>query len=834
MFEVKNKIATKKVVKLNAIEYFQEYVKGPTSTLFEVIQNNRVKPYFDYDEEVKNENEIKKLRNERIKEIHEIMKCYFNENEIIQIFDASGYNPVKKIWKLSFRVIIQDHGLYINGEIIRNEIIPQITKNNIKWDTSVYKTQDKMQLLLLPYHCKEGNENRFFQKINLEKNNYPIIEKREISSEEFALYFIQNNMTTDGKQLDNLTFDESDSENESQEESDEQTEEESESESKNENAPTKATYGDPKYNYEDIKELVDCLDWEEQEWEWDFWHKFIWCLKNISMTYDLNLKSLAHEVSCESKKYNKKNTNDTYNAKTNKKGYTIASMIYWAKQDNPEKLNVWNKKQQNKKMLHSSCSDADFAEHFLQIYPDTFKLMGKQLYYFNDVYWKECSDNKIFEKLNDIYKELQNHFISIQTNLNVKDTIKTFSGIQRLRKAKDLENIIKCIKMRIEVEDDIWDKNENLLGFRNGTYDLKEGKFRESRKEDYLTKIIPYNFEECKDDEIKFAEDHFKEVLPYKDVRDLFFITLASGLRGKVLQNFIIWTGCGANSKGVTNKIVRTTFGEDLYCKGNISVLTQETKGELNVGIAAMHNKRVVIYEEPSVNRKIITSTMKDLTGGDVMAYRGLYSSNLTTSMRATHIMMCNQKPLLDKIEESVNRRLIIIPFPSQFRTAQVIAEEIPEDTPNVFVAKDEIDDPSFLEKMKLPFLHILLRYYEIFKKDGYQILNVPASCKALVKEYMTQSDEFSTWFNDAYEFTNNDNDFVRMADVYQKYKFSDLYQNLDKKTRRAKGTKKAVMTDIKENPTLKMYYRERYHRNGIDTDNVMIRFKERIEEDDE
>jgi phage/plasmid-associated DNA primase len=312
----------------------------------------------------------------------------------------------------------------------------------------------------------------------------------------------------------------------------------------------------------------------------------------------------------------------------------------------------------------------------------------------------------------------------------------------------------------------------------------------------------------------------------------LFYKTLASGLRGRTLQKFIIWSGIGANSKGVTNKIVRAAFGEDLYYKGNNSVLTQEIKGDLCVGIANMNNKRNVVYEEPSVNKKILTSIMKEITGGDVMAYRGLYVNKARTNMRATHILMCNKKPLLDKIEEAVNRRLIIIPFESQFRTKSHIDQFIPEGTPNVFVAKDGVEDTEFLEKMKLPFLHILLKYYEIFKKNGYQIINVPTKCQALVKEYMTASDEFTTWFNDEYEFTNMDDDYVQLAEVYQRYKNSELYENLDKKTRRLKGTKKVIIADIKENPTMKMYFRERFRKNGHDLNNVMIRYKKRQAED--
>lgn len=407
-------------------------------------------------------------------------------------------------------------------------------------------------------------------------------------------------------------------------------------------------------------------------------------------------------------------------------------------------------------------------------------------------------------------------------------------GLTKLLSARVTKNIWESIKFRINEKNDIWDMRENLLGFINGTYDLQKGIFREGRPEDYITKVVTYEFRDCTADEIEFAENHFKQVLPDAGVRDLFFTTLASGLRGRVLQKFIIWTGIGANSKSSTSKIVRTVFGDKLYCKGNNSVLTQEIKGEISVNISAMDNKRIVFYEEPSANRKIITNVMKELTGGDSMAFRKLFSNQIGVNIKATQIMMCNKKPLLDEVTEAVHRRLIIIPFESQFRTKEHIEKFIPKGTPNVFEARDEVDGAEFLNKIKIPFLHILLRYYKTFMNDKFEIRNIPEKCRRLVQEYMVQSDEFSTWFSGAYEFTNNDNDYVKVADIYENYKSSYLYENLDKKTRRTKGTKKAVIADIKENPTLKMYFREEYYKNSIRVRTCMIRYREKIEQVDE
>jgi len=43
---------------------------------------------------------------------------------------------------------------------------------------------------------------------------------------------------------------------------------------------------------------------------------------------------------------------------------------------------------------------------------------------------------------------------------------------------------------------DMFDQNDWLLNFPNGTLDLASGDFRECRKEDYITKTIPFEYDD--------------------------------------------------------------------------------------------------------------------------------------------------------------------------------------------------------------------------------------------------------------------------------------------------------------------------------------------------
>ncbi len=836
MFSVKSKVKTTQVKEIDSIKYFSKYANAPTSTLFEVIKNKSVKPYFDYDEEVKSKEKIDELRVQRLNDIVRVMKWYFNENEQIQVFDASGFNPVKKIWKLSFRIIIQNHGLYNCGSIILDNIIPDFKKRNIIFDESVYKTQDKMQLLLLPYHCKEGNNDRYFQKVDLTKNDYPHIPKSDISAKEFKSYFVQDNFDMDGNVLEERLFD---SETESQIESECESESEGESESDSEDEKDedgeveseRKTEHSRKYSEEDIKELVDCLDWEEQEWEWDFWHKFIWCLQGISSEYDLDLKALAHEVSRESDKYNKKNTNTTYNATTNKKGYTIASLIHWAKESNVEKFNLWSKRFMNKSILASSFSDADIAEYFCKTF-DQFKCYNDVLYHFNGTYWKgRSSVNIIYEKLNDLYFILKKEFDIMESKVSAERGKKIYAGLLKLRTTKSMKNIWENIKFRIEIEDDIFDKNSDLLGFTNGTYELNNGVFREGRIEDYITMTVGYDYEVVITQKIN---EFLRKVMPIEEERKALIEILSTCLRGKTLEKFSTLTGEGGNAKdSLITYLMKNVLG-DFYFEANSSVLTDELKGELSPGIACMDKKRMVIYNEP---KKIIrVNMMKKLTGGDSMPVRGLYSSKVGIALHASHFLLCNNKPKLDEVSEAVARRLVVVPFRSLFRDKETIKREFNPDEPYLYEGSEYYKTDEFGREYRLEMMNLLLESYAHYKSNKYNLHKLPNSMLNLAKDYLAESDEFYGWFITKYEKSNDEDVFVQIKDVFNEFKRSSFYNDLPKASRRA-FTMNKLTEEIRKNPNLRLSYRER-HRPNVngerkDFKNTLLNWRIKEENDD-
>jgi len=501
---------------------------------------------------------------------------------------------------------------------------------------------------------------------------------------------------------------------------------------------------------------------------------------------------------------------------------------------------------QIKKFIKTAQTDGDFADYFVKEYSDMFKVLDNILYYFNGVYWEETKDTILYNKLDAMYWSLKKVMDSMD-DLIGKEAINVFSNIQKLRMTKPLKNIIEAIYKRIELNKDIFDKNEFLLGFINGTYDLTTDTFRKGKQEDYITRVIPYEYKELEslnsgmlDDNnitnaISIFNDFIDKIMPVKEERDFLLKALSTTLHNKLTENILFLQGNGRNGKDTLMNLLRNTLGTDMYYQAPNHLLTLPLKPGANPEVANMHKKRAIVYNEPDAKSYIRCNTVKKLTGTDIMPVRGLYSSRNETNMVGTHIVLQNDLLKLDVPDDAMANRLYVIEFKAMFRTKEVL-DELPEDTQYAYELNSFYKSNEFYEKCRLPLLHALLNAYKQFRDEGYILKNAPKTIRDLSKAYLSESNEVNLWFHEQYMRSDEDvianntmvYNYVKMKDVYALFKTSDLWQNMNKADRR-RLTKAKFEKDIMNIPALRPFYRERYNPNrNIDITNVIIKYTER------
>ena len=159
------------------------------------------------------------------------------------------------------------------------------------------------------------------------------------------------------------------------------------------------------------------------------------------------------------------------------------------------------------------------------------------------------------------------------------------------------------------------DADLNLVGFKNGIFNLKTSEFFPYSQEYVVTKSTGYDFDnsnlDCIDDVLKFL----REVFPNNDLYEYMLSTLSSCLDGKNREETLSsWTGLsskqtGSNGKSTLCNLLAATFGE-YFLNGHPSIITGkiEKAQSANPAVHALKGKRLVVLLEIETNDDDSTS----------------------------------------------------------------------------------------------------------------------------------------------------------------------------------------------------------------------------------
>lgn len=337
--------------------------------------------------------------------------------------------------------------------------------------------------------------------------------------------------------------------------------------------------------------------------------------------------------------------------------------------------------------------------------------------------------------------------------------------------------------------------------------------------------VVPYNYEESSESQIDWAFEFINKVLPVEEERDFLLKSLSTCLDGKLLENFILLIANGRNGKDtlITN-VMKFVLGNQLYYDAPNYILTDRLKTGANPEVANMHKRRMIVYNEPPKKATLNCATVKQLTGCENMPARGLYQNKNETKICASQFSLLNSLLSMDSPDDAMLNRLFVIKFRSMFRTEERLAE-LPEDSKYAYLVDSYYKTTEFLERIKLPCMNILLSYYKLFRSEGRILRNAPKSIMEASKQYISDSDDFVSWFQETYVQTTMESDFVKMKDIYAMFKCSDLWYNMNKSERR-RMNKTKLQKDIQDNPTLRAFYRERKIIGGKNCKNIIVKYK--------
>jgi putative DNA primase/helicase len=186
-------------------------------------------------------------------------------------------------------------------------------------------------------------------------------------------------------------------------------------------------------------------------------------------------------------------------------------------------------------------------------------------------------------------------------------------------------------------------------------------------------------------------------LFPIPDLNRYMWDHLSSCLIGtNKNQTFNVYHGSGSNGKSLLADLMSATLGD---YKGTVPItLVTDSRGKIggtSDEVLKLKGVRYAVMQEPSKGVKLNEGIMKELTGGDPIQARGLYSESEIFEPQFKLVVCTNNLFDIDSNDDGTWRRIRKCTFPSKFVDD---GEHYEDDTPYVFKK-----DKSLPEK-----LHIL------------------------------------------------------------------------------------------------------------------------------
>lgn len=276
-----------------------------------------------------------------------------------------------------------------------------------------------------------------------------------------------------------------------------------------------------------------------------------------------------------------------------------------------------------------------------------------------------------------------------------------------------------------------WDADDWALSTPGGMVDLRIGRIRPARKEDYATKSTAVAPEGTCPLWLEFL-DH----VTGHDVEMQLFLQRMLGycLTGSVRDHALFFLyGSGGNGKSTFLETARSILGE--YARtAPTGMLMASNSDRHPTEIAGLRSIRMAITTEVEEGRVWDIAKLKSLTGGDAITARRMRENFFDFDPKFKLLIAGNDRPTIRKVDEAIRRRFHVVPF----------------------CAKIERPDPDFRQKLVKEWPGILAWMIEgclMWQEHG---LSAPRAITNATDDYLREQDVVGRWVTEECELKPN------------------------------------------------------------------------------
>jgi phage/plasmid-associated DNA primase len=549
----------------------------------------------------------------------------------------------------------------------------------------------------------------------------------------------------------------------------------------------------------DLDKILNCLKSERCD-DYNEWYKVGQIIWN---EYVLSGYKSYDTWSKKSKKYSESYTYRKYYYQMGgNKDLTIGTLMYWAKEDNPEmyaefrkSLSPWNEykieddseeeklvseKRQKKidelvENAVKSASDWDIAKAALEILKGKFVCVSEDHNKFFTCWetngsWVENGASilrKAFsENIHRIFIQKSIDYLQLAKDATEEDEKRlrelskkaaVVAGKLHSEKAKDqfmksFRTMTLDEKFRLKL-----DEKPELFAFNNGVMDLEKKIFRDIKPEDFISKSAGYDYVSIVDPQIRAELEKFESEildiftedddgnLEVDESKKMFMRnSIASHLYGcNKQEQVILMIGSGRNGKCVLIVLFTGAFGDYSYCPSSgIIQKSLNNPSAPNPEVRKLKGIRGMIVSEPREDIGIDISKIKTISGNDELQGRFLNENPIEFTANFGTFIQLNALPPMDSIGKSVKERFNFVSFDSTFtRDPKYINEKLID-----VGLKNRFD-----KDIRYSQQYMIMLMETFFKNDMAHenfTLHAPDCVKADSDEIFQQMDPVASWLS--------------------------------------------------------------------------------------
>jgi P4 family phage/plasmid primase-like protien len=438
-------------------------------------------------------------------------------------------------------------------------------------------------------------------------------------------------------------------------------------------------------------------------------------------------------------------------------GVTKRSIMYWAKQDAYEEYEKVKRTTIDYYIEETifDAADFDYAMVLYHMFKDKYvcsSITNKKWYTFKRHRWEKDEGQSLrlaisrdmfalySEKQSQYMSDLQNYETNNDVHEKMQRKVKKIAEVCiKLKKTNDKNNIMREA-MEIFFDKDFiknMDANKYLLCFSNGVIDFRTKSFRQGYPQDYITKTtgipyIPYNQEESKEISQEITT-FMKQLFPQEGLCRYMWDHLSASLIGAKKEHaFNIYRGSGSNGKSILTDLMSQALGE---YKGTVPItLVTEKRGTIggtSSEIIQLKGVRYAVMQEPSKDAVINEGILKELTGGDPIQARALYSDSEIFEPQFSLVVCTNALFDVKSNDDGTWRRMKLNDFVAKFVSE---GETHTDDTQYVFPKDKGLKEK--LPKWAPVFVSMLVK--RAFETEG-EVIDCPEVVAASGKYRQSQ-----------------------------------------------------------------------------------------------